>query len=87
MLSGKNTALEELKIQKGLIKVQECREDKRGYVLRSSKPQIYVSSKCTECTESNTGPEFQNIGGDLELDSGEYIKFWYKEVSGPVTSF
>ena len=43
---------------------------------------MYVSSKCTECRGSNTGPEFQNLGGDLELDSGEYIVFGYKEVSG-----
>ena len=31
---------------------------------------------------SSTGPEFRNLGGDLELDLGEYIEFGYKEVSG-----
>ena len=72
----------DLKIQKGLISVQECREDKRGYVLGSSETRTYVSSKCTGCRGYNTGPEFRNLGGDLELDSGEYIEFGYKEVSG-----
>ena len=43
---------------------------------------MYVSSKCIEYRGSNTGPEFRNLGGDLELDLGEYIAFGYKEVSG-----
>ena len=43
----------------------------------------YVSSECTECKGSSTGPEFRNLGGDSELDPGEYIVFWYKKVSGP----
>ena len=42
-----------------------------------------VSSECTEYKGSSTGPEFQNLGGDSELDSGEYIVLRYKEVSGP----
>ena len=28
------------------------------------------------------GPEFQNLGGDSELDLVKYIEFGYKEVSG-----
>ena len=44
---------------------------------------MYVSSECTEGKGNNTGPEFRNLGGDLELDSGEYILLGYKEVSGP----
>ena len=42
-----------------------------------------VSSECTGCKGNSTGPEFRNLGGDSELDSGEYILFGYKEVSGP----
>ena len=44
---------------------------------------MYVSSEFTECKGNNTGLEFRNLGGDLELDSGEYILLGYKEVSGP----
>ena len=44
---------------------------------------MYVSSECTEGKGNNTGPEFRNLGGDSELDSGEYILLGYKEVSGP----
>ena len=44
---------------------------------------MYVSSECTGCKGNNTGPEFRNLGGDSELDLGEYIVFRYKEVSGP----
>ena len=58
MLSGSNAASEEPKIRKGLIKVQECREDERGYVLGSLETRTYVSSKCTGCKGNNTGPEF-----------------------------
>ena len=43
---------------------------------------MYVSSKCTGCKGNDTGPEFRNLRGDLELDSGEYTVFGYKEVSG-----
>ena len=43
---------------------------------------MYVSSEYTEYKGSSTGPEFGNLGGDLELDSGEYIVLGYKEVSG-----
>ena len=85
MLSGGNTVLEEPKIQRserGLIKIQECREDKRGYVLGSSETWTYVSSECTEYKGNNTGPEFRNLGGDSELDLGQYILLGYKEVSG-----
>ena len=73
----------DLKIRKGLIKIQECREDERGYVLGSSDTRMYVSSECTGCKGNSTGLEFRNLGGDLELDSGEYILLGYKEVSGP----
>ena len=69
-------------IRKGLIRVQECREDERGYVLRSLETWMYVSSECTGCKGNNAGPEFRNLGGDLELDSREYILLGYKEVSG-----
>ena len=31
---------------------------------------------------TSTGLEFQNLRGDSELDSGEYVVFGYKEVSG-----
>ena len=41
-----------------------------------------VSSECTEGKGNNTELEFRNLGGDSELDSGEYILFRYKEVSG-----
>ena len=41
-----------------------------------------VSSECTGCKGNSTGPEFRNLGGDSELDSGKYILFRYKEVSG-----
>ena len=53
-----------------LIKVQECREDERGYVLGSSETRTNVSSECTGCKGNSTGPEFRNLGGDSELDSG-----------------
>ena len=43
---------------------------------------MYVSSECTGCKGNDTGPEFQNLRGDSDLDSGEYILFRYKEVSG-----
>ena len=43
---------------------------------------LYVSSECTGCKGNNTGPEFWNLGGDSELDLGEYIVLGYKEVSG-----
>ena len=43
---------------------------------------MYVSSECTEYKGNTTGPEFRNLRGDLELDSGEYIVLGYKEVSG-----
>ena len=65
------------------MKVQECREDERGYVIGSSETRTYVSSECTGCKGDSTGPEFRNLGGDSELDLGEYILFGYKEVSGP----
>ena len=63
--------------------MQECREDERGYVLRSSETRTHVSSKCTGCKGNGTGPEFRNLGGDSELDLGEYIVLGYKDVSGP----
>ena len=44
---------------------------------------MYVSSECTGCKGNDTGPEFRNLGGDSELDLGEYILFGYMEVSGP----
>ena len=53
-----------------------------GYVLGSSETRTYVSSECTGCKGNSTGLEFRNLGGDSELDSGEYILFGYKEVSG-----
>ena len=77
-LPWRNLRSEDLK---GVNKGTSCREDKRGYVLRSLETWTYVSSECTKYKGSNTGLEFQNLGGDLELDSGEYIGFRYKEVS------
>ena len=47
-----------------------------------SETQTYVSSECTECKGGNTGPEFRNLRGDLELDLGEYMVLGYKELSG-----
>ena len=44
---------------------------------------MLVSSECTECKGNSTGLEFRNLGGDLELDLGEYIVLGYKKVSGP----
>ena len=43
---------------------------------------MYVSSECTGYKGNNTGPEFRNLGGDSELDSGEHILLGYKEGSG-----
>ena len=65
------------------MKVQECREDKRRYVLASSESRTYDSSECTGCKGNSTGPEFRNLRGDSELDLGEYTVLGYKEVSGP----
>ena len=50
---------------------------------RMSVPSVQGVKECTGCKENSTGPEFQNLGGDSELDLGEYILFGYKEVSGP----
>ena len=43
---------------------------------------MYVSSECTGCKGNDTGPEFQNLGGDSELDLGEYTVLGYKDVGG-----
>ena len=42
----------------------------------------YDNSECTGCKGNSTGLEFRNLGGDSELDLGEYTVLGYKEVSG-----